>query len=229
MEEKENVHKMHRSRMRKKYAEMGLQAFAPHEVLEFLLFYSYRRVDTNEIAHRLLKKFGTISGVFDADLQSLMEVEGVGENAAIFLKLQNDLQRYCMIERFSEEKNTRITPDNIGTYASCLFYGHADEVFYMISLTADCELISADIVARGTVNSIAVYSREVVKKALETKATLVILAHNHPNGMLVPSEADIKTTKILSDALNFVNVKIIDHIIFGGGECISLLKDYDVL
>ncbi len=229
MKSNENVHKSHRSRLRKKYVENGIDSFPPHEVLELLLFYSYRQVDTNEIAHRLLKKFGTLTGVFEADIQSLTEVEGVGPNTAVFLKLQSDIQRYYMKEKFSKIKNLQITPDNVGEYVQHLFYGYTDEVFYMISLNSDCELISSDILSRGTVNSIAVYSREVVKKALDAKASFVILAHNHPNGILAPSEADVKTTKILNDALSFINVKLIDHVIVARGDSISLLKDYNIL
>ena len=229
MERKENVHKAHRNRLRKKFIENDIEVFQPHEVVELLLFYAYRQRDTNEIAHRLLKKFGSISGIFEADIKSLMEVEDVGYNTAVFLKLQSSIQRFYMKEKFSKQKGMQITPENVGEYAQHLFYGYTEEVFYMLSLNAECELISADIIARGTVNSTAVYSREVIKKAIETKAVFVILAHNHPNGVLAPSEADVKTTKILNDALSFVNVRLIDHVIVARGEYISLFKDYKVL
>lgn len=229
MEQKENVHKAHRNRLRQRFIENDIESFQPHEVLELLLFYAYRQRDTNEIAHRLLKKFGSLSGVFEADIESLCEVEDVGYNTAVFLKLQGNIQRYYMKEKFSKAKTLKITPQTIGEYVQHLFYGYTDEVFYMISLNSECEVISSDIIAKGTVNSTALYSREVVKKALETKAVFAILAHNHPNGILAPSEADVKTTKILSEALNFINVKLIDHVIVGRGEHISLFKDYKII
>ncbi len=229
MPEKENVHKNHRNRLRQKFIENDIEALQPHEVLELLLFYAYRQRDTNEIAHNLLKKFGSLSGVFEADINSLQEVEDVGYNTAVFLKLQGNIQRYYMKEKFSKMRNLQITPQNIGEYARHLFYGYTDEVFYLISLNSNCEVISADIISKGTVNSSVVYSREVVKKALETKAVFVILAHNHPNGVLAPSEGDVKTTKVLAEALNFINVKLIDHVIVARGEHISLFKDYKIL
>ena len=229
MPEKENVHKNHRNRLRQKFIENDIEALQPHEVLELLLFYAYRQRDTNEIAHNLLKKFGSLSGVFEADINSLQEVEDVGYNTAVFLKLQGNIQRYYMKEKFSKMRNLQITPQNIGEYARHLFYGYTDEVFYLISLNSNCEVISADIISKGTVNSSVVYSREVVKKALETKAVFVILAHNHPNGVLAPSEGDVKTTKVLAEALNFINVKLIDHVIVARGEYISLFKDYKIL
>lgn len=229
MKQEENVHKNHRERLRKKYLDSDIEIFQPHEVLELLLFYSYRQRDTNKIAHRLLTKFGSLSGVFEADINSLAEVEDVGPKTAIFLSLLGRIQRYCMKEKFSKMKSLKITPQNIGEYVQHLFYGYTDEVFYMVSLNTECEVISADIIARGTVNSTALYSREVIKKALETKAVFVILAHNHPNGILAPSEADVNTTKVLNDALNFVNVKLLDHVIVGRGDHISLFKDYKIL
>jgi DNA repair protein RadC len=98
----------------------------------------------------------------------------------------------------------------------------------MISLNSDCEVITSDVITKGTVNTVSVYSREVVKRALETRATFVIFAHNHPTGVLAPSDDDIKTTRILADALNFINVKVIDHVIVSRGEHISLFADYKV-
>lgn len=226
MEQKENVHKHHRERLRKKYLDSDIEIFQPHEVLELLLFYSYRQRDTNEIAHRLLKKFGSLSGVFEADINSLTEVEDVGLQTAVFLTLLGRIERYYMKEKFSKMKSLKLTPENIGEYVQHLFYGYTDEVFYMISLNTECEVISADIIAKGTVNSTALYSREVIKKALETKAVFVILAHNHPNGILTPSDADKHTTEVLDEALSFVNVKLLDHVIVGRGEHISLYKTY---
>lgn len=224
----ENLHKEHRSRVRKKYRENGIESFSPHEVLELLLFYSYRQTDTNEIAHRLLKRFGTISTVFEADIPSLMSVEGVGENTAIFLKLQSDIQRYYMKEKLERKKKLPITPGNVGEYVMQLFYGYTDEMCYMLCLNAECELISADVISRGTVNGLALYSREVVKKALDTKSSFVILAHNHPSGMLAPSDADVETTKVIYNALSFINVKLVDHIIVSNNKYISIFNDYNI-
>jgi len=228
MEKKENPHKNHRNRLREKLVKNGIESLQPHEVLELLLFYAYRQRDTNEIAHRLLKRFGTISGVFEADVESLSQVEDVGYNTAVFLNLQRHIQRYYMNEKFSKIKNLQITPQNIGEYVQHLFYGYTDEVFYMISLNSECEVITSDVITKGTVNTVSVYSREVVKRALETRASFVIFAHNHPNGILAPSEDDIKTTRVLTDALNYVNVKVIDHVIVSRGEYISLFADYSV-
>ena len=102
MDKKENVHKNHRSRVRQKFVENGIESFQPHQVLELLLFYAYSQRDTNVIAHNLIQKFGSISGVFEASVESLMEVEDVGYNTAVFLNLQGNIQRYYMKEKFSK-------------------------------------------------------------------------------------------------------------------------------
>ncbi len=225
----ENVHKGHRQRMRAKFLAHGLEAFPQHEALELLLYYAYSQKNTNEIAHNLLKKFGSLAGVFDADFKSLTEVEGVGEQTAVLLMLQSAMCRMYMADKYQEIKNRQITPTNAGEYITTLFYGYTNEIFYLLSLDNECRLISSDIVARGTVDNIAVYSREVVKKALETKAAFVIMAHNHPNGVLIPSDRDIKTTKVIENALSYINVKLIDHIIVANDRFISLAKEYHII
>lgn len=224
----ENPHKGHRERMRKKFLEHGIDSFEQHEILELLLYYSYTQKNTNIIAHNLLKKFGSLSAVFDADYKSLMEVEDVGETTATLLKLQSAMCRIYMEDKFKDVKNEQMTPANAGSYVKTLFYGYTTEVFYLLSLDAECRLISADIISKGTVNSAPVYPREVVKKALETGAAFAILAHNHPNGALFPSDSDIKITKMIEDALSYVKVRLIDHLIVAENRYISLAKEYHV-
>ncbi len=225
----QNVHKDHRKRMREKFMQDGIESFQPHEVLEMLLFYSYRQRNTNEIAHRLLDRFGSLPAVFEADIKSLTEVPDVGENTAVFLKLLACVQRYYMKEKYSKEKGKKVTPDNVAEILEPLFCGYTEEVMYMISLDANCEMISLDIIGKGTVNCTTLYTREVVKKAIETKAVFVILAHNHPNGNLAPSESDKIATLELNDAFNFIHVKLLDHIIVARGDYISLARDYKLL
>ena len=224
----ENPHKGHRERMRRKFLEHGIDSFEQHEILELLLFYSYPQRNTNIIAHNLLKKFGSLSGVFDADYKSLTEVEDVGENTATLLKLQSAMCRIYMEDKFKEVKNEQLTPANAGDYVKTLFYGYTTEVFYLLSLDVECRLISADIISKGTVNSAPVYSREVVKKALDTGAAFAILAHNYPNGALFPSDSDIKITKMIEDALSYIKVRLIDHLIVADNRYISLAKEYHV-
>ena len=130
----QNVHKDHRKRMREKFMQDGIESFQPHEVLEMLLFYSYRQRNTNEIAHRLLDRFGSLPAVFEADIKSLTEVPDVGENTAVFLKLLACVQRYYMKEKYSKEKGKKVTPDNVAEILEPLFCGYTEEVMYMISL-----------------------------------------------------------------------------------------------
>ncbi len=229
MSETANPHKGHRARMRKKFIENGIETFAPHEVLEMLLYYAYPQRNTNDIAHRLLNKFGSLEGVFEADVKSLMTVDGVGEGAAVLLRMQSELFRYYEREKINGARKAKITPSNVQKYIIPLFYGHTDEIFCMMSLDKDSRLISCNTLSKGTKDSVAIYPREVVKIAIENNASYVILAHNHPNGLIAPSEADKKSTVLIGKALDFVNVRLIDHLIVSGDRCMSMKKDYDFI
>lgn len=225
----ENVHKGHRQRLRKKYLEHGIESLEQHEILELLLFYVFAQKNTNVIAHNLLQRFGSLSSVLDASQKSLMDVPDIGEQAAVLLKLQSDMCRVYAQDKFHAIKNRQMTPSNAGEYIKTLFYGYTDEIFYLVSLDSECRLINADIVARGTINNVAIYSRELVKKALDTGAAFAIIAHNHPNGVLKPSEQDMITTKVIQNAFHFINVRLIDHVIVSGDQYISLQNDYGAL
>ena len=98
MEKKENPHAGHRQRKKEQFRRHGLDAFAPHEALELLLYYAIPRVDTNGMAHALLRRFGSLDGVFRAPVEELMQVEGIGENAALLIRLVPQLYQRSLIE-----------------------------------------------------------------------------------------------------------------------------------
>lgn len=223
MRTEENIHEGHRRRLKNKFLEAP-DSLEQHEMLELLLFFARPQINTNEIAHRLLRKFGSLAGVFEADFASLAEVEGVKEHTATLIKLQLELFRRYMQDKY-EIKNMKLSSQNAGEYIKSLFYGYTNEVFYLILLDADFRIISTEKLTTGTNDSANISSREVNRIAVNQNAVYVILAHNHPNGILIPSAEDIKTTKIIDNGLTFVNVKLIDHIIVAGDKYISLLSE----
>jgi len=225
--DKMNIHEHHRSRLRAKFLK-DADVLEEHEALEILLYSSQKRVNTNPIARRLIQKFGSIAGVFDAEYESLLEVEGIGEQSATLLKLQALLCRMYMVDKQEVDQKIRLTPQNAGSYIVSHFYGYTKEVFKLFCLRADCSVICAETLSTGTMDSVAVYPREVIQKALDTKAVYVILAHNHPNGTMVASQSDIEMTKELEQALAFVQVRLIDHVIVSGNQYISLANHYHV-
>lgn len=228
-----NIHKDHRQRMREKFInalEDGSvdNVFQDHELLEILLYTAIPRRNTNDIAHYLIDEFGSIGGIVDADKEQLEKVYGMGENAAVLVKLVSTLaKRY--INDVNDIKNTRLTPLNIGSYIKNLFYGHTNEIAYLLFLDKDCVVRKIKRLASGTVNATPIYPREVVKLAVNERFPYVILAHNHPNSNSMPSAADIEMTKIIEKALSFVEVRLVDHVIVANDKVTSLAKNFKFL
>ncbi len=218
-----NIHEGHRNRLKRKFLNSDSEDFEPHEALEILLFYALPQKNTNIIAHELLQRFGSLAGVLEAEISDLVKVNGIKEHTATLIKLQLAMFRMYLKDKY-EVRNLKLTPDNAGDYIKTLFYGYTDEVLFAIMLDADFSLISTSKISVGTNNSSSVYSREVITKALETNASNVILAHNHPNGLLMPSAADIRATKIIDSGLSFINVRLIDHVIVANNKFTSVLN-----
>lgn len=216
-----SVHEGHRQRMKARFQRNGLRDFNDHEVLELLLFYCIPRRDTNEIAHNLIARFGTLAKVLDAPVQQLQEVEGMGENAAVFLSLFRETNRYYHINRFSLNQPLR-NCDEYGAYLHAFFATERNEAVYLLCLDAKCMVLGCEKIAEGNVNSTAVPIRKVVEVALAKNATSVILAHNHPSGVATPSEEDRQTTYSLARTLHSVGVALVDHIIVADDEFISM-------
>ena len=221
------MHDKHRKRVRERYIKDGLDSFEPHQVLELMLFYTIPRKDTNETAHRLLDKFGTLSNVFEAPCKELMNIEGVGENTALFLNLIPQLIRKYEQDKRRELDIIRNTED-AGNYAKSLFHGRIYECFFLICLNVQNKIICTEKISEGTLDETPVYPRNVVRTALQNNAYSVIIAHNHPGGSLVPSPADTETTHAIKKALDSINIELRDHIIVANDNYLSF-KDTGLL
>lgn len=217
-----SVHEGHRDRVRQRYLEEGLDGFQEHEVLEMLLFYCLSRKDTNELAHRLLEEFGNLQAVLAATPGQLASVAGIGQGTAVFLSFINDFNRYVQIRKAESECSTLCTLDACGAYLYPKFLGRRNEVVYMICLDSKCKILGCKLLGEGSVNSAAVPIRRIVEHALNMNASTVILAHNHPSGVALPSTEDVQTTRILSGALQAVDVLLADHMVFSDEEFISM-------
>ncbi len=215
-----NIHSGHRNRLKERYIKDGLTSFEDHQVLELILFYSIARKDTNELAHRLLKKFGSLSGVLDATVEELEEIEGLGRNSATFLNMLPALfKRYTRSQL--EKKPVINSTISAGIYAGTLFSGMPYETFFVISLNGMGEVISARKIAEGTIDEVSAYPRKVVEAAVVSKAHSIILAHNHPGGNPEPSQEDIDATIEIRKALELVDIDINDHIVVCGSKFTS--------
>lgn len=217
-----SVHENHRQRVKARYETYGLDMFDEHQALELLLFYCIPRRDTNEIAHKLITRFGTFAQVLDAPVKELEKVEGVGHSVALYLKLLRDAQRYY---RIHNEQND-VVLDNInacGDYLVRYFDGFKVEAVYMLGLDAKCKVLCCREIGRGNVNSAAISVRKIVDVALTENVTSVVLAHNHPSGLAIPSDEDIQTTYRISHALKAIDVVLADHIVVCESDFVSLV------
>lgn len=217
----ENLHEGHRKRMRERFIKSGLDDFAPHNVLEFLLFYSIPRGDTNPIAHRLIDSFGSLSGVFDATPEELMKVKGVGESTAILISMVPQMARKYLEDK-ADSFNVMGGCSDIGAYLLPKFVGRTNEALMMVSIDNKNKIISCSVVAEGTVDSAKVSRRRVMEEAMKVNATRVILAHNHPRGVAVPSSEDVVMTREIGELFAQVGIELVDHIIIADDDYVSM-------
>lgn len=217
----ENIHEGHRKRMKERFMKSGLEDFAPHNVLELLLFYSIPRGDTNPIAHRLIDTFGSLSGVFDATPEELMKVSGVGESTAILISMIPQMARKYLEDK-ADAVNVVGGCGDIGAYLLPKFIGRTNEALMMVSIDNKNKVISCSVVAEGTVDSAKVSRRKVMEEAMKVKATRVILAHNHPRGVAVPSAEDVAMTREIGRLFAQVGIELVDHIIIADDDYVSM-------
>ena len=217
------VHDGHRERLKERFRSEGLDGFTEVQVLELLLFYSVPRRDTNEIAHALLEKFGTLAQVLDANPADLEKVPGMGSSSALFLKLLSAAGRRYQISR-TESATILRTLEQCGAYLQPRFFGRKHEAVFLLCLDAKCKVLACKQVGEGSVNSAGVPIRRIVETALSANATMVVLAHNHPSGLALPSADDIQTTKRLAVALDTVEITLIDHLVFSDDDYVSMAQ-----
>ena len=217
----ENLHEGHRKRMKERFIKSGLDDFAPHNILELLLFYSIPRGDTNPVAHRLIDTFGSLSGVFDATPEELAKVDGVGENSAILISMIPQIARKYLEDK-ADTANIVGGCSDIGAFLLPKFVGRTNEALMMVSIDNKNKIISCSVVAEGTVDSAKVSRRKIMEEAMKVKATRVILAHNHPCGVAVPSSEDVIMTKEIRRLFAQVGIELVDHIIVANDDYVSM-------
>ena len=216
---KGKIHGGHRRRINEKCNLMGFEFLEEHEQLERILFAVIPRGNTNEIAHRLIDRFGSIYCVLSAEADNLEEIDGVGKRTAEYLS--DLLPLLGVVERsIMKDKSvvTLDTEDKIGEYAKTLFYDKSVENLYMVCLNSGNQVIRFDKISEGIHTSTDISVHKIVRTAVSAEASGVILAHNHPGGTLEPSFQDCVLTREIDAALNVIGVKLKAHIIVAGGR-----------
>lgn len=207
-----NLHDKHRERMRERYLSEGMDGFQPHQILELILFYVIPRKDTNELAHQLLNRFGSISNVFEATPKELMKVDGIGKSAAVFLNMFSQIRRVYDADKLKQKNHINSTKD-AGMFCTNLFLGRIYENFFVISLNSQNKIINTEKLCEGTADETVVYPKSIARIAIQNNAVKIIVTHNHPGGGVDPSTEDISITTQIKTALDVIGVTLEDHVI----------------
>jgi DNA repair protein RadC len=217
-----NMHHGHRDRMRDRFISEGLDNFEPHLILELILYYAIPQKDTNTLAHLLLDRFdGSLMRVLDAPVEELMMVHGIGKNAAVLIKMFPEVCRRYLLETSETGKIVKNSEDAV-KHLLPIFFGKSIEHVVLMCMDARGRVVFCNTVFEGSVNAAAVSVRRVVEICVRYATTDVIMAHNHPGGIAIPSEQDVMVTKRVADALKMVGVRLLDHLIIAGNDWVSL-------
>lgn len=220
----DNVHKGHRARMKDKFGKSDFKGWEPHQVLEYILHLCIPRVDTNETAHNLINQFGGFANVFKVSKEQLCKVEGVGKVTADFIYTLGHFVRYYNEVRF-KMKRFVLDSESCEQYMINLFDGLEREHFFIICLNARNEVIFQEDIFEGSFDSIDIDLPRILRIAVKNDASYVVMAHNHPSGIAIASDADIVSTSTIMKALNMCNIKLLDHIIVADGKCVSVRNE----
>ncbi len=214
----------HRDRMRARILAGQGETMADYELLEMMLFIALPRVDTKTLAKTLIARFGSYSAVIAAPPDELVTVKGVGESAVATLKVvQLAAQRLARAEVL--ERPVLSNWDRLMDYLHTVLARERVEQFRVLFLDTRNRLLADEAQAKGTVNHTPVYPREVVKRALELKATALILVHNHPSGDPTPSRDDLEMTQEVKRAAMALSIVLHDHVIVGNGKWLSFRRE----
>ena len=223
-DKKKNNHVKHRKRMKEEFSKSGFKGWQKHRVLEYLLFQTIPVKDTNDMAHNLINKCGGFTNVFYADKKEIMEVDGVGPKTAEYLSMIGEFIRYY--NNVIYDKDSFVLDSNTSEqYFRDLFAGHSRESFYIICLDPQSRILNCECVFEGSFESMDVDITKIMRIAVRCEASHVVLAHNHPSGIAKPSNADIVSTQAVERALPMGGVKLLDHIIFADGKCVSMSNE----
>lgn len=218
------IHAGHRARLKERFCKGEMDAFAPHEALELLLTYAIPRRDTNALAHALIERFGSLHAVLEAPVEELTAVDGIGEHAALLMRLMLPLMR--LYDQDKQVKRPSMdTFSQVEDHCRTLFKGVTVERFYVLCFDARLKLIASQMIAEGTLNEVAIYPRRVVSAVLRHNAAGTVLCHNHPGGSPLPSDEDVALTEQIEALVTGVGVRLYDHILIAGDRCFSFFAN----
>ncbi|MCL2857389.1 MAG: hypothetical protein FWE19_06695 [Oscillospiraceae bacterium] len=218
-----NIHSGHRRRVKDEFRKLGLDHFPPHKILELLLFYTIPRGDTNEISHHLIERFGSVSGVLSAPLDLLERSPGIGPESAAYLKMIGSVARLYREDGKAEVKSVRTTEQAKDFMRRQLTHEQV-ECFQMLCLGRNGNILYSEQIFQGNSGKVDIVISDILHLALSSRATKVVIAHNHPGGICNPSREDLHTTGLISNELRRLDIELTDHIIVADDGVCSMAE-----
>ena len=227
----EDIHQGHRKRLREKFLKSGLSGFNDYEIVELLLSLGTPRKDCKQAAKEAIKRFQTLRGVLEAPAAELQQIDGIGAHSAFGIKLVQEVAREFLKAKILEKPFYRSSQE-VFDYLYHAMRGLKKEVFKVIYLNSQNQIIDTVDLSEGTVNSSAVSPREVIEGAIKSNSTALIFVHNHPSGNPEPSTNDKGLTRELVYASKLLRIRVLDHIIIGDNRYFSftgegLIEEYE--
>lgn len=214
----------HRERLRERFRKGGPEGFHDYELLELLLTYGIPRRDVKPIAKKLIKRFGSLSGVLDASPNELEEVSGVGPISAILIRIVKELCSTYLEERM-KSRDVLSSPQAVVDFVRMKLSGLPYEAFMVIYLNTKNEVLNWEVIQEGTIDRAVVFPRRIIEGALAQHASGLILVHNHPSGHHAPSEEDKSLTRSIVGAARTLDLRILDHLVIGKDGHFSFLEN----
>jgi DNA repair protein RadC len=227
-----DAHQGHRKRLREKFMKSGLAGFHDYEIVELLLSLGTPRKDCKLPAKEAIKRFKTLRGVLEATLEELQEIDGIGSHSAFGIKLVQEVAREFLKAKILEKPFYKSSQE-VFDYLYHSMRGLKKEVFKVIYLNSQNQIIDTIDLSEGTVNSSSVSAREVIEGTIKHNAASLIFVHNHPSGNPEPSPSDRELTRELVYAARIMQLKVLDHIIIGDNRYFSfagegLIEEYEM-
>ena len=224
MEERPH-HLEHRHRLRERVRKSRGEGFPDYELLELLLTYAIPRKDVKSRAKDLIKTFGSLGGVLDADPGELEKVLQVGPISSTLIRLVKKLNEAYYAEKMMD-RDALSSPQAVLDFARVRMAGLPHEGFMVIFLNTKNRVLDYNVIQEGTVDRAVIYPRRIVEEAIARHAASVILVHNHPSGQSEPSPEDRELTRSIVEAARTIDLRVLDHVIVGKEGHFSFVENH---